>query len=50
LIRASINLRKEILSKKMDHRVKPGDDDLNWCDGKYNPVLLAALQTLRITH
>ena len=29
LIRASINLRKRALSKKMDHRViKPGDDDL----------------------
>src|ERR1700738_3287610 len=33
LIRASIHLRKEVLSKKMDHRVKPGDDDINWCDG-----------------
>ena len=33
LIRASINLRKEVLSKKMDHRVKPGDDDLNWDNG-----------------
>jgi hypothetical protein len=32
LIRASIHLRKKVLSKKMDHRVKPGDDDLNWCD------------------
>jgi hypothetical protein len=28
LIRASINLRKKVPSKKMDHRVKPGDDDL----------------------
>jgi hypothetical protein len=26
LIRASINLRDRILSKWMDHRVKPGDD------------------------
>src|SRR5260221_13687393 len=27
LIRASIHLRKKVVSKKMDHRVKPGDDD-----------------------
>jgi len=27
LIRASIRLRKKVVSKKMDHRVKPGDDD-----------------------
>jgi len=27
LIRASINLRKEILAKQMDCRVKPGNDD-----------------------
>jgi hypothetical protein len=27
LIRASIHLRKKSFSKKMDHRVKPGDDD-----------------------
>ena len=32
LIRASINLRDKLFSKKMDHRVKPGDDDLNWYD------------------
>jgi hypothetical protein len=32
LIRASINLRDKPFSKKMDHRVKPGDDDLNWDD------------------
>ena len=32
LIRASINLRSKPFSKKMDHRVKPGDDDLNWYD------------------
>jgi hypothetical protein len=32
LIRASINLRSKPFSKKMDHRVKPGDDDLNWHD------------------
>jgi hypothetical protein len=29
LIRASINLRNKLVSKKMDHRVKPGDD--SWC-------------------
>jgi hypothetical protein len=34
LIRASINLRKKALSKKMDHRVKPGDDDLMGMMGK----------------
>jgi hypothetical protein len=28
LIRASINLRNKAFSKRMDHRVKPGDDDL----------------------
>jgi hypothetical protein len=28
LIRASINLRYKAFSKRMDHRVKPGDDDL----------------------
>jgi len=28
LIRASINLRNNLFSKMMDHRVKPGDDDL----------------------
>jgi hypothetical protein len=27
LTRASIHLRKKVVSKKMDHRVKPGDDD-----------------------
>jgi hypothetical protein len=27
LIRASIHLRKKVVSKKMVHRVKPGDDD-----------------------
>jgi hypothetical protein len=27
LIRASINLRNKLFSKKMDHRVKPGDDE-----------------------
>jgi hypothetical protein len=27
LIRASINLRNKLSSKKMDHRVKPGNDD-----------------------
>jgi hypothetical protein len=32
LIRASINLDKKFFSKKMDHRVKPGDDDRNWYD------------------
>ena len=26
LIRASIHLRKKVLAKKMDHRVKPGDE------------------------
>jgi hypothetical protein len=37
LIRASIYLCK-IFSKKMDHRVKPGDDDLNWCDSETIPA------------
>jgi len=32
LIRASINLRSKPFSRKMDHRVKPSDDDLNWYD------------------
>jgi hypothetical protein len=27
LTRQSINLQKEILAKKMDNRVKPGDDE-----------------------
>jgi hypothetical protein len=31
LIRASIHLRNKLLSKRMDHRVKPGDD-------KYQPT------------
>jgi hypothetical protein len=26
LIRASINLRNKLFSKKIDHRVEPGDD------------------------
>jgi hypothetical protein len=33
LTRASILLRKKSFPKKMDHRVKPGDDDSNWYDG-----------------
>jgi hypothetical protein len=32
LIRASINLRDNRFSKKMDHRVKPGDDELTWSE------------------
>jgi hypothetical protein len=36
LIRASIHLRNMLFSKKMDHRVKPGDDDLNWISNWYN--------------
>jgi len=27
MTRASIDLRKKVFSEKMDHRVKPGDDD-----------------------
>jgi hypothetical protein len=34
LIRASIHLRKKVVSKKMDHRVKPGDDDLTARPGR----------------
>src|SRR5882724_1578244 len=34
LIRASINLRQKVFSKKMDHRVKPGDDGLSCYDGQ----------------
>jgi hypothetical protein len=27
------------VSRKMDHRVKPGDDDLNWYDGPKHGAL-----------
>ena len=41
LIRASINLRNNF-SKRMDHRVKPGDDGLNsydgFCEERSNPL------------
>jgi hypothetical protein len=37
LIRASIHLRNKPFSKKMDHRVKPGDDDLDWCESGAAP-------------
>ena len=36
IIRASIHLRNMLFSKKMDHRVKSGDDDLNWISNWYN--------------
>jgi hypothetical protein len=41
LIRASIHLREKFVSKKMDHRVKPGHDDLNWYDGSATGLALA---------
>jgi hypothetical protein len=40
LIRASINLCNKAFSKRMDHRVEPGDDDLNWYDGPTTNCLL----------
>jgi hypothetical protein len=36
LIRASI-IFVTSFSKKMDHRVKPGDDDVNWYDRRVPP-------------
>jgi hypothetical protein len=30
---------QQLSSKRMDHRVKPGDDDFNWYD--YNELSLA---------
>src|SRR5437667_7443163 len=42
LIRVSINLRKSFF-KKMDHRVRPGDDDLDWrTRSEPSPISVAA--------
>jgi hypothetical protein len=40
LIRASIHLRKKVVSKMMDHRVKPGNDDFT-APAKREPYLFA---------
>jgi hypothetical protein len=43
-VRASIHLRNKFFRRKMDHRVRPGDDDRDWYGGHARRDLSAVAQ------
>src|SRR6202011_4928498 len=47
LIRASLTLHKS-LAKKMDHRVKPGDDDFSYCS-PVSPLVRFLARSISVT-